>query len=281
MASFNPSTDITTYIQTIYEDAMLVARDNNVMRGLVKTYGDRQGLAARSNSNYGTATINQINELDDLASQALTPSVAQTLTPYEYGAQFFLPDSRIESDPNDLRSDASTELGAAFGQKLDTLLASVFSGFTAGTAGAAGSNMTWAIFFTAMTQLRRALAPRPWVSVLTPEQWHCMGTAIAPGVTVTNSPMIQDEFMRQFFVANVAGVDIFTTANVAVGTSVFGGMFSRGLAVALDIRRAPRLEPDRDPSRRGIELNLSSVFAYGKWKPEYGVAINTAGTAPA
>jgi hypothetical protein len=107
-----------------------------------------------------------------------------------------------------------------------------------------------------------------------------MGTAIAPGVTVTNSPSIQDEFIRQFYVNTVGGVDIFLTANISVGTSVFGALFNRD-AMALDMRRAFRLEPERDASRRGLELNASSIYAYGVWRPEYGIAINTAGTAPA
>ena len=32
-----------------------------------------------------------------------------------------------------------------------------------------------------------------------------------------------------------------------------------------------RLEPERDASRRGWELNLSTVYAHGVWRPTYGV----------
>lgn len=276
----NTEADIAAFVNTVWADAMLVARDNNVMSGLVTQFGDLTGLAVRTNAKYGTAVFNVVAETDDLSSQAFTPSTDQTLTPYEYGAQFFITDSRLETDIYPVRQDAAQELGASYGQKIDTFLASKFSSLTAGTSGAAGSDMTWANFFSAVSKMRRALAPRPWVCVLAPEQWHCLGTAIAPGVTVTNSPMLQDEFVRQFFVGNVAGVDIYTTANIASGTSVFGGMFSRK-AIALDMRRPFRLEPERDASRRGIELNASSVFAYGVWRPQYGVAINTAGTTPA
>ena len=42
-------------------------------------------------------------------------------------------------------------------------------------------------------------------------------------------------------------------------------------ALALDMRRAPRLEPERDASRRGYELNLSAVYAHGVWRPKFGV----------
>jgi len=277
---YNTAADINEFVNTVWEDSILVARDNNVMSGLVLNFGDRQGLALRKNAEYGTVVFNQIAETDDLSSQTFTPSVAQTLTPYEYGAQFFLTDSRLETDIYAARQDASQELGAGYGQSVDKNLAGLFSSLTAGTVGAAGSNFTWANFFAAITKMRRALAPRPWVCVLLPEQWHCLGTAIAPGATVTNSPYIQDEFLRQFFVANVSGVDIFTSANITTGTSVFGGMFSRN-ALALDMRRPFRVEPERDASRRGFELNASSIYAYGAWRPQYGVAINTAGTAPA
>lgn len=278
--AYNTEANIAAFVNTVWADAMLVARDNNVMSGLVTGFGDLQGLAVRTNAKYGTAVFNQITETDDLSSQAFTPETDQSLTPYEYGAQFFITDSRVETDIFAYRQDASQELGASYGQKIDQNLAGLFSSLTGGTVGAAGTDLSWANFFAAITKMRRALAPRPWVAVLTPEQWHCLGTAIAPGVTVTNSPFIQDEFVRQFYVNTVAGVDIFLSANIATGTSVYGGMFSRN-ALALDMRRPFRLEPERDASRRGLELNASSVYAYGVWRPQYGVAINSAGTAPA
>ena len=279
-AHMNTEADIASFVNTVWADALIVARDNNVMSRLVQNFGDRSGLAVRTNAAYGSAAFQQVAETDDLASQAFTPTAAQSLTPYEYGAQFFITDSRVETDIWAYRQDAAIELGAAYGQQVDQYLAGLFSSLTAGTSGAAGTDMTWADFFSAMAKMRRALAPRPWRCVLTPEQWHCLGTAIAPGVTVTNSPMLQDEFASQYFVNNVAGVDIFLTANIAAGTSVYGAMFSP-IAMALDMRRPFRVEPERDASRRGLELNASSVYAYGVWRPQYGVAINTAGTTPA
>jgi len=276
---FNTEANIASFVNTVWADAMLIARDNNVMSGLVTGFGNLQGLAVRTNAKYGTAVFNEISEVDDLSSQAFTPSTDQTLTPYEYGAQFFITDSRLETDIWAYRQDAAQELGASYGQKIDSQLAGLFSSLTGGTVGGTSTDLTWANFFAAITKMRRANAPRPWVCVLTPEQWHCLGTSVAPGVTVTNSPYIQDEFLRQFFVSNVAGVDIFLTANISAGTGVYGGMFSRN-AMALDMRRPFRLEPERDASRRGLELNASSVYAYGVWRPQYGIAIRTAGSAP-
>lgn len=277
---YNTEADISAFVNTVWADALLVARENNVMQPLVTGFGDRTGLAVRSNAKYGTATINLITELDDLSSQAFTPSTDQTLTPYEYGAQFFITDSRVETDIWSYRQDAAIELGAAYGQKIDTALVGLFPSFTGGTAGGTTTNMTWATFFAGISRMRRQLVPQPWVCILTPEQYQCMGTAVAPGVSQTNAPSIQDEFASRYWVNKVAGVDIYIDANITAAATVAGGMFNPA-AIALDMRRPFRLEAERDASRRGLELNVSSVYAYGVWRPQYGVVLLTAGTAPA
>lgn len=276
---YNTEANISTFVNTVWADALLVARDNNLMASLVTGFGDRSGLAVRSNAKYGTAVFSQIAETDDLSSQVLTPTNDQTLTPYEYGAQFFITDSRIETDIWSFRQDAALELGAAYGQKIDQALAGLFSSFTGGTVGGTTTNMTWAAFLAGITKMRRANAPMPWRCVLTPEQYMCLGTAIAPGVSVTNSPSIQDEFIRRYYINTVAGVDMYVCGNITAAATVAGGMFSAN-ALALDMRRPFRIEAERDASRRGVELNASSVYAYGTWRPQYGVVILTAGTAP-
>jgi hypothetical protein len=60
---------------------------------------------------------------------------------------------------------------------------------------------------------------------------------------------------------------------------VTAGIFSP-LALALDVRRAPRIEPERDASRRATELNLSSVYAHGVWRPKYGVQLISDASTP-
>ena len=270
--SFNTYSDISGYVNTIWQDALLVARDNNLMAGLVTTFGDRTGAAVRDLSEYGTATMNAIGEADDLSGQAFTPSSLATLTPAEVGAQFFIGDLRVESDPFGVQSDASMELGQAVGQKIETDILGNFSSMTGGTVGTAGSVLTWGYFYAMLSRLRAQNAPLPYRFVCHPHQWHQLGKAVAPGATVTNSPELQDEVARRFYVGSVSGVDIYTSANISIDASddAYAGMFSP-MAIALDMRRAPRLEYERDASRRGFELNMTSVYAHGVWRPKFGV----------
>ena len=273
MASLNPESDISALVNTIFEASLLVARDNNFMPSVVRGFNDRTGLALRKNSQYGGATMNQVSETDDLVGQAFTPANVATLTPVEFGAQYAITDSRIESDPFTVTADAAADLGGAMATKIDTSLMSHFDEFTGGTIGASGSLCTWSYVMAMETALRTQKAPYPYVLVLSPAHWYQLGKAASvASAAVNNTPeSLRDAVNTTFFVRQAAGVSIFVSTNVETsGNNAYAGMFSRD-ALAFDLRRAPRMEPDRDPSRRAIELNLTSVFAHGVWRPTFGV----------
>jgi hypothetical protein len=217
--------------------------------------------------------MNQIGETDDLVGQAFTPSSIATITPVEFGAQYFLTDSRIESDPFAVRADAAADLGGAMATKIETSLMGHFNAFTGGTIGASGSVCTWAYVQAMESNLRRQLAPYPYVLVLSPAHWYQLGKAASVASTsATNAaPSLLEAVNTSFYVRTVGGVSIFVSGNVETsGNDAYAGMFSRD-ALAYDVRRAPRLEPERDASRRGWELNLSAVFGHGVWRPLFGV----------
>src|SRR5512146_966689 len=275
----NTYTDIDDFVNTVWQDSALVLREQGPMLGLVTRFGDRGDMALRKNAEYGESNLRLIGETDDLTSTVFTPSVLSTLTPYEYGDQFFLTDQRLASDIFALRSDATQELGGAYGELVDEDLVGLFNDITGGTVGGTTTDLTWANINAAISRMRMLKVPRPWNIVLSPAQWHCLGTAIAPGATVTNSPALQDQFVRQFFMSNYAGVDLFVDGNIGTGATVYGAIFNPR-AFAFDLRRAPRIEWERDASRRGYELNFTSIFAYGTWRPDQAISITSAGTTP-
>lgn len=269
----------TDYIQKIYEDALFVARENALMQNLVTNYAG-QGVAPRVSSEYSAATISSVNDDDDLTSQSFAPTVLNTLTPAEVGAQYLVTDQRMESDPMPVMQAAAQELGAAMANKVDSDLCSDFTSFTGGTVGVAGSVLTWGRLFAAVAQLRAQKAPAPYYCVLHPYQIHDLAKEAAPAGSNVNAPNFGDEVMRNRFFAQAAGCLIFESSNITAGTASVGGVFSP-MALALDIRRAARIEPERDASRRATELNLSMVYAHGVWRPKFGVKIiSTTNTAP-
>jgi len=282
MASLNPSSNISSFINTVFEDALLVARENNIMTGLVRTFRDRTGVAVRQNSQYGGATINQVAETDDLVGQAFTPSSIATLTPAEYGAQYVLTDTRVESDPFSVRNDASQDLGAALATDVDQNLMGNFTSFTGGSLGASGSAITWSYVYAMEAILRNRLAPYPYFFVCHPFQWNVLKKAGVVSGTRTNASEAFMDSLRQsmFFVHQEGGIFMYVSANVTTsGTDAVAGMWSRD-ALGYDVRRAPRLEPERDASRRATELNLSMLYGHGVWRPLFGVQGTFDATTP-
>ncbi len=285
MPQLNTAADIAAYIQTIYEDAMFVAREQNIIAGLVTTYSDRTGLASRSASEWSQATINTIGESDDLTSQAFNPSVISTLTPAERGAQFFLTDSRLESDPFEVQREAALELGAAMATKIETDVIGNFSSLTGGTVGAAGSTFTWSYLASAVAVLRNRKVPGPYYAVLHPYHALDLGIAVANMAQSTGqmqTPSAGDGYLGGGNLGAPLGLaGMFQSANISVDSSddAVSAVFNP-MALALDSRRAPRLEPERDASRRGWELNMTAVYAHGVWRPTYGVKITADATTP-
>jgi hypothetical protein len=273
MASPNTYANISAFVNTVYEQALLIARAQNVMQPLVTGFTDLTGKAVRSNQEYNASTFNQIEDTDDLASQAFTPSVLSTLTPAEFGAQFFVTDTRLESDPFPMQAQAAQELGASYSKTIDTALVSQFTNFTGGTLGAAGSVITWGHLFAMQARLVAQNAPAPYNVVIHPYQWNVLQKAASVAGTRTNAAdSLMEGINRAYLVDMVAGLNIFVSNNLTPDGSddVIIGMFSPA-ALALDVRRAFRLEPERDASRRGWELNASGMFAAGVWRPKFGI----------
>lgn len=283
MPTYGPllSTDISTYIQTVYDDAMFVLREQNLAVGLVKVFTDLQSTATRTGKNYGTAVMQTIGEDDDLVSQKFTPTDGESLTPSEAGGQFFLTDRRVRSDPESLRADASLELGMSAAEKIDTDVFSNLSSLTGGTIGASGSANSWGYFWAMVANMRINKVPKPWVYVCTGAHYFPLGTALAQGGgALQSSEYIANSLIADFYIGRMGGVDIFTSENLPVSSNdAYAGMFNP-MALAYDERQAPRLEPERDASRRGTELNFTVDYAHGVWKPTWGIQGLFLNTAP-
>ena len=277
-------TDLASLFNNIYEDAVFAVREQNMASRLVRVFTNGRGDQTRDNPEYSSITASDVAETEDFSNPTrMSKSSLATLTPGEIMSQVLLTDRRIETDPDSARQDASTELGAAMATKIDTDILGNFNALTAGTIGGAGSAATWGQFYAALSLLRGTNVPGPYVCVYHPYQWYQMGTAVAAdaGVTQTNSPWLQDSVMQNFWVSRIMGVDIFISANCETsgGTAAYGAMFNRD-AIAFDIRRDVRLEPERDASHRAWELNVSALYAHGVWRPAFGVCIYSSANTP-
>lgn len=282
MTDISSYSGISGYVQTVFEDASFIARDNMLVTNLVRGFDDRNTQETRTNSRYGTITLTAVEETDDLASQAFNPSTYKSLTPAEYAAQVFITDKRIRNDRFGAEEDTRTEIGMAVAEHVERNVISNFSSLTGGTIGGGGTVPKWSQFYAALTAARATNRGGNWVCVMHPYAWYHFGTAgaLQGNVSQANAPEFQNAIMQQFWMGRAAGVDIYTSAYCnSGGTAIYGALFERD-AIALDMRVPLSIEPERDASRRGWELNASLTYAHGVWRPEWGVALLGDATAP-
>jgi len=277
---YSSVSDLNGLFNNIFEDAVFVAREQSLLTRLVKTFTDGRGDQVRYLGQYPEVTADTVAELEDYSNPTVfSKTPIASLTPEEAIAQAILTDRRIETDTQDARQDCALELGAAIAAKFETDLAGDFGSLTGGTVGAAGSTMIWGYFFAALSRLRANNVPQPWYCVLHPYQYHALAKSAAVAATMTNAPAFQDAVMQQWYVGTIAGVNVFTTSHIAAGTAAVGAMFNPN-ALAFDLRRDLRLEPERDASKRAWELNMTAVYAHGVWRSNWGIKIIADASAP-
>ena len=276
-------TSISTYLNTIFERAVLVAREGGLMPSLVSNYSAAGRMTRQFTTRPEVSYETVADAVDYSNPTTFGKSSVGTLTPGEVIAQFILTDANVESDPDGARNQAAQELGEAAAKKVDTDLLTVFSSFSTDT-GTANAAFSTTILADAISRLRAAYAPSGGLrSVLHPYHWHdiFLETGV-PAATYANKDAMTTEALRNYWMANYLGIPIYTSANIAIDAAddAISGVFAPQ-AVAFDVRRAYRLEPERDASLRAWELNATMVYAYGLGeRPAWGVKITADATAP-
>ena len=279
--------DLNSLYNTIYERALFVAREMNMMAALV----DNRSATGRMNRVVPIrpqATAVTVGETEDFnAPTTLGKSALATLTPSTAIAQAVITDADMETDPDSAVGDATFELGSSIGTKIDTDLAALFDSFTTDKGDGASNTATMAnigagIAVLGFNHARQFGKPNV---VLHPYHWHDIWTELGqPAATYTNLQELTTQALRDYYVSNLLACNWFTCANIAIDASddAVSGIFSRP-ALMLDTRRAMRLETERDASLGGgaTELNMTAVYAVGVVRQTFGIGFTADATEPA
>lgn len=277
MANESTWGDINSLIPEVYEGALQLAAQMFFMPTLVQNFTDLRGMEQRTGAVYpaGSVSVN-LGETDDLDNhrQNNTPTLQYTLTPQEIGTQYLFTDRRTANEYNNEVADAQYKIGYDTFLQVEKDLLSHFSAFTGGTIGQAGGTLTWGSIYDAVAILRAAGVPAPYFVVL--HEFHYRRLAQEANIAGLQNPaplQIREGIQTMYQVQQIGnGIFLYTTGVPVAGTAVFGGVFSR-TAIGFDVRRGLRIEPQRDASKRALELNASMIYAHGETRKEWGVAL--------
>ena len=276
MANETTSSTISELYTEIIAEAMFVASERSLMRGLVKNYTISGGGKSVEVPIYAAVSAAAVSEASDLSNTAVNPS-SVTITASEIGIMTTLTDLARNSASRNVASDIGRLFGEAIAKKIDTDLIGLFDSFSK-IVGGADVAFSAAKLFEAVAELRNLSVPSSDLScVVHPYIAYDMKSGVSNtfGAGSGATTDIGNEAMRTGFVGTVAGVPVYESANIDnTGTTgdYKGAIFHRdalGLAMMQDLK----IETQRDASLRADEIVATAVYGVAELNDTYGVEL--------
>ena len=264
------STTLDDLFVNIVAQARFTAEEQSLMMGLVTNY-NIQAQAGKTIQvpKYPAIAAADLTEGTDMSSTTVSTS-SVSVTVGEVGAQVLLTDMATYGDGNPA-VELGTVLGNAIATKIDTDLIALFDGFS-GSIGAAGSEITVADLFKAAATLRANKVTGAIAAVVHPFVAYQLKANLTNTFANPNGGDSQNEAMRNAYVGQIAGMNIYESANIVVdgdGDSIGAVFAPEALAIAL--KKDFNIEPQRDASLRAFELNATAVYGVGELDDSFGV----------
>ena len=276
------TTTLNDLIANVVQEALFVASERSIMRGLVRNYNVPKNTGTTLQVPlYPAQTAQDLTEGTDMdagASDVAVSTNVKTIALAEVGIMTTVSDLALNHSVSNVIADLGKLFGEAVAKKIDQKLTALFSGFSTyafGSATDTQSTLTAAGLFKAAATLKAAAVPGPYFGVFHPKaiynvKANLTNTFVNPngGATVVN------QALSEGYVGRIAGIDIYESSNVAEdsATSVVNGVFSRdalGLAIGQDIK----ISTQRDESKRATEVVCTSVLGVSELHDTYGVQV--------
>jgi N4-gp56 family major capsid protein len=273
------TTTLNDLLPQIVAEAMFVASERSIMRGLVKNYTLAPGQGKTVTVPiYPKQTAAALVEGNEIADTNVSTNGA-TLTVSTVALRTLVTDLAVATAASNVVADLGRLFGEAIARKIDTDLTSQFSSFVAPTAGT--TLITAAQIFTAVAKLKAEAVPTDgMVCVIHPEIAYDLKSALT---TSGNTPFTMgaygenaNEAMRMGFVGMLAGIPVYETSNIANSGSAgnyLGGIFQTdalGLAMIGDIS----IETQRRASYLGTDVVGYCHYGQGVLMADYGRSLN-------
>lgn len=269
------TTTLNDLLPAITAEAMFVANERSIMRGLVKNYSipAAQGKTITV-PKYPVQTAAALTEGDEVSNTAVSTD-GVTLTVSTVAIRTIVTDLVRASAASNVVADLGRLFGEAIAQKMDKDLIALFSGFSTGV-GSDSTALSAATIANAVARLRANAVPSDALAcVVHPFVAYDLKANLTNTFANPNAGIIQNEAMAMGYVGTLFGVPVFETSNIAnTGTAgdYVGAVFHRdalGLAMIGDIQ----IETQRRASYVGDDVVASAHYGVGELFDTYGVKI--------
>ena len=275
------SVTLNDLLPTIVQEAMFVANERSIMRGLVKNYSlsQAQGKTIQVPI-YPVTTATSLTEGDDFSITAVSTDVA-TFNIGQVGIATMVTDLALQASASNVVADLGKLFGEAVERKIDQDLMGQFANFTTNVIGSSSTTITAALVMQGITKLKNLAVPTDGlVCVLHPSVAYDLKAALtSQGNTVFTAGAYGDvanEAMRMGYVGQLFGVQVFESANaplIAGGAAgdYQGAIFHRD-ALGFGLMRDISIETQRRARAVGTDVVCSAMYGVGTVYEQYGVS---------
>lgn len=272
------TTSLNDLLPSIVAEAMFVANERSIMRGLVKNYN----IPSNSGKTitvpiYPAQTAAALTEGDEISNTEVATS-GVTLTVATNAIRTIVTDLARTSSASNVVADIGRLFGEAIAKKIDKDLIALFTNF-ATTVGGNTTTFTPALLANAIAKLRNNAVPSENLAcVIHPYVAYDLKASLTNTYANPNAGVIQNDAMRTGYVGTLFGVPVFESANITdtTGDSI-GAVFHRdalGLAMIGDIT----IETQRRASYLGDDIIASCHYAVGEIYDLYGIKLSADST---
>ena len=274
------SVTLNDLLPTIVQEAMFVANERSIMRGLVKNYSlaPTQGKTIQVPI-YPVQTAATLTEGDDFSNTAVSTDVA-SFTVGQVGLMTMVTDLALNASASNVVADLGRLFGEAVAKKIDQDLMSHFQSFTTNVIGSSSTTITAALVMQGITKLKNAAVPTDgMVAVLHPSIAYDLKAALTTqgAVAFTGGAYgdVANEALRMGYVGNLFGVQVFESANCPLITSGSAGDYAGAIfhrdALGFGLMRDIQIETQRRARAIGTDVVCSAMYGSGVVYEQYGV----------
>lgn len=263
--STSTTTTLNDLLPSIVAEALFVANERSIMRGLVRNYSLGQGQGKTVTVPiYPKSTAAGLTEGTALTATAISTSGA-TLTIGEVGLMTAVSDMAMVASASNVVSDIGRLFGEAIARKIDLDLTALFTSFDAGV-GDNTTAITAAKIFEAVAKLRAQGydTTADCAIVLHPMIAYDLKSTITSTFAAPAS-MIGNSALENGYIGMLAGVPVYETSNIAnTGTAGdYNGAVIHRDALGLAIQSDIKIETQRQAALRGWDIVGSAAYGVG------------------
>jgi N4-gp56 family major capsid protein len=268
-------------LPTIVQEALFVANERSIMRGLVKNYtlAPAQGKTIQVPI-YPVQTAATLTEGDDFSNTAVSTDVA-SFTIGQVGLMTMVTDMALNASASNVVADLGQLFGNAIAKKIDQDLMAQFANFTTNVIGSSSTTITAALLMQGLTKLKNAGVPTDGIAcVLHPSIAYDLKSALTSqgAVAFTGGAYgdVANEAMRMGYVGNLFGMQVFESANAPLITNGLAGDYQGAIfhrdALGFGLMRDIQIETQRRARGLGTDVVGSAMYGSGVVYEGYGVS---------